>query len=48
MSTLIGEMLANPHAPPDDISLGYEYAEALAAIENISSHFARCTESLWQ
>ena len=35
VQALIGEMLANPHAPPDDISLGYEYAEALAAIENI-------------
>ena len=31
----IAEMLASPHAPPDDISLGYEYAEALQAIENI-------------
>ena len=31
----IAEMLASPHAPPEDISLGYEYAEALQAIENI-------------
>ena len=31
----IADMLASPHAPPEDISLGYEYAEALQAIENI-------------